>query len=116
MTARIRPTLYGHGQATRDYVHVSDVAEAMLRACGTSDVFNVSTGRESEVVNIFDLLSGAAGVAVEPRLAPLREGELECSCMDPTHADRMLGWRAKIELEAGLPATYRELVAQFAVA
>lgn len=111
-----RPTLYGHGRATRDYVHVSDVAEALLRACGANEVFNISTGRETEVVEIFDHLAKAAGVTVEPRLAPLRDGELELSCMDPTHAERTLGWRAKIDLVGGLPATYHALVAGFAAA
>jgi UDP-glucose 4-epimerase len=110
------PTLFGQGRATRDYVHVSDVAEAMLRATGTSGTFNVSTGRESQVLEIFELLSSAAGVTIEPRLAQLREGELERSCMDPTHAERVLGWRAQISLEVGVPETYRALISEFAAA
>jgi UDP-glucose 4-epimerase len=110
------PTLFGHGRATRDYVHVADVAEALLRASGAGEVFNVSTGREAEVCEIFSLLSDAAGVDVEPQLEPLREGELERSCMDPGHIGRTLGWKAKIALEQGVPATYRELVSQFAAA
>jgi UDP-glucose 4-epimerase len=110
------PTLYGYGRPTRDYIHVADVAEAMLRSVGAHDVFNVSTGREVEVMEIFHLLSKEAGATVEPELAPLREGELERSCMDPTHIERRLGWRASISLEEGVPATYRELVAGFAAA
>lgn len=110
------PTLYGHGRATRDYIHVTDVAEAMLRSVGAHDVFNVSTGREVEVLEIFNLISKEAGATIEPELAPLREGELERSCMDPTHIEHQLGWRAAIPLEEGVPATYRELVASFAAA
>jgi UDP-glucose 4-epimerase len=109
-----QPVLYGQGQATRDYVHVSDVAEALMRARGHGGVFNVASGRETAVLEIFTLLQEAAGSAVGPKLAPLREGELERSCMDPGCAQRELGWSAKIELEAGVPATYRELVAAFA--
>ncbi len=107
------PTLYGHGTPTRDYIHVSDVAEAMLRVVGANDVFNVSTGRETPVIEIFNLLSEAAGVKIEPRLERLREGELERSCMDPTLIQGALGWRATIALEQGIPDTYRELVAGF---
>lgn len=110
------PTLYGYGRATRDYVHVSDVAEAMLRSVGADDVFNVSTGREVEVLEIFNLLSRECGTTVEPQLVELREGELERSCMDPGHILRRLGWRATVPLEEGVPATYRELVASFAAA
>lgn len=108
------PTLYGHGRATRDYVHVADVAEALMRAAGAGGTFNISTGREAAVLEIFEHLAQAAAADVTPRLEPLREGELERSCMDPGLAARVLGWQAKLDLETGLPATYRELIAQFA--
>jgi len=107
------PTLYGQGRASRDYIHVFDVSRALERARGAGGVFNVSTGRETEVIEIYELLSQASGAGLEPRLAPLRPGELERSCMDPGHAHRTLRWRAEIALEAGVPETYRELVAQF---
>ncbi len=107
------PTLYGHGHPTRDYIHVRDVVAALLAARGVKDVFNVATGREAEVLEIFKLLAEASGTSVQPHLAPLREGELERSCMDPTHAQRKLGWHAEITLEEGVPATYHELIAQF---
>jgi len=108
-----RPTLFGFGRATRDYVHVSDVVSAMLSAKGTAGVYNVSTGTETDVRTIFDALQAAAGTALEPELAPLRPGELERSCMDPGRAQRDLGWRAEVELADGLASTYRELVAEF---
>jgi UDP-glucose 4-epimerase len=107
------PTLYGHGHATRDYIHVRDVAAAMLAARGAGEVFNISTGRETEVMEIFKLLAGVSGAQVEPELAPLRGGELQRSCMDPARAWRMLAWQAKVTLEVGVPATYRDLVTQF---
>ncbi len=106
------PTLYGDGHPTRDYIHVSDVVAALLAARGSNDVFNVATGREAEVLEIFELLAAASGASVKPQLAPLRTGELERSCLDPSHARQRLGWRAEIALEEGVPATYDELVAQ----
>jgi UDP-glucose 4-epimerase len=110
------PTLYGDGRPTRDYIHVSDVAEALLRASGKAGVFNIATGRETSVSEIFKLLVDAAHAEVEPRLAPLREGELEHSCMDPSAAEQALGWRARIELEDGIASTYRELLEEFTAA
>ena len=108
-----RPTLFGFGKATRDYVHVGDVAEATVRAAGVHGVFNVSSGREVEVEEIFELLRREAGLDIEPQRAPLREGELERSCMDPSKAAEAFGWRAEIPLERGIAETYRALVAQF---
>jgi UDP-glucose 4-epimerase len=108
-----RATLFGHGKASRDYVHVSDVVEALVRAVGVRGVFNVSAGREVPVSEIYELLSKQAGVATEPELAPLREGELERSCLDPSRAAKELGWSAAIPLEQGVPETYRALIAEF---
>ena len=110
------PTLYGRGRPTRDYIHVADVVAALLAARSVNDVFNVATGREAAVSEIFRLLAQASGASAQPHLAPLRPGELERSCLDPSHAQRRLGWRAQISLEEGVPATYRELVAAFSAA
>jgi UDP-glucose 4-epimerase len=107
------PTLYGFGDPTRDYVHVSDVARALLAATGKGGVFNVSSGRETSVRKIFDELQRHAGRVLEPRLAPLRSGELRRSCMDPSKAERELGWVAEIPLSRGLAETYRALVGEF---
>lgn len=108
------PTLFGHGKPTRDYVHVRDVARALFAAAGQGSTFNVSTGVETPVQKLFDDLQAAAGTSITPKLAPLREGELERSCMDASHAAERLGWRAQIELSEGLASTYRELTEAFA--
>ncbi len=105
--------MFGHGKPTRDYIHVADVTAAMLRATGARGTFNVATGIETPVSKLFEILADEAGVAVAPEQLPLREGELERSCMDPAHASRELGWEAKIGLDEGLRQTYRELVAEF---
>ena len=110
---RERPTLFGFGNATRDYVHVLDVARAMIAAVGTGGVFNIATGIETKVARIFETLQKTAGTQLEPELAPLRPGELERSCMDPSRAAQALGWRPEIDLEPGVAETYRALVEEF---
>jgi len=107
------PTLFGFGEPTRDYVHVCDVARALLRAAGHPGVFNISTGLETPVSRIFGLIRTAAKASIEGELAPLRAGELERSCMDPSRAREQLGWSAETTLEEGLAATYHALVEEF---
>lgn len=107
------PALFGFGKPTRDYVHVHDVAQALLAAVGKGGTFNVSTGVETAVSSLFELLRSAAKVTVEGELAPLRAGELERSCMDPSRAREQLGWQAVISLEEGLAATYHALIEEF---
>jgi UDP-glucose 4-epimerase len=108
-----QPKMFGYGRATRDYVHVADVAEATIRASGTKGTFNIATSVETPVSKLLAILAAAAGSSVEPIELPLREGELERSCLDSSHAAEILGWGAQIELEDGLDRTYTELVAEF---
>ncbi len=107
------PKIFGHGKPTRDYVHVADVVAALQAASGVAGTFNVATGVESDVMTVWRILSQVAGLSIEPELLPLREGELERSCMDPSRAERELGWSAAIPLEQGLRDTYAALVQEF---
>jgi UDP-glucose 4-epimerase len=107
------PILFGFGKPTRDYVHVHDVARALLAAVGHAGVFNISTGVETAVSQVFELLRAAADTTVQGELAPLRTGELERSCLDPSRAREQFGWGAEIGLEEGLAATYQALSAEF---
>jgi UDP-glucose 4-epimerase len=111
-----QPKMFGYGKPTRDYVHVADVTEATIRATGTRGTFNIATGVETPVSELFTVLAVAAGRTVEPIELPLREGELERSCLDPSLASTALDWRAKIRVEEGLRQTYNELVSEFEAA
>lgn len=107
------PKLFGFGKPTRDYIHVSDVVAAALRATGVRGTFNIATGVETPVSRLFEILAVAAGREADPEELPLREGELERSCIDPSLASEVLGWRATVDLETGLKQTFAELVTEF---
>lgn len=106
-------TLFGFGRPTRDYVHVHDVARALLASVGIVGTFNIATGIETDVAQLYQALQDAAGTALEPELAPLRPGELERSCLDPSRAAHRLGWRAEVDLRDGLQQTYCAMLEQF---
>jgi UDP-glucose 4-epimerase len=105
--------MFGHGKPTRDYVHVADVTAAMLKSTGVAGTYNVATGIETPVSRMFEILAEESGSSAEAEQLPLREGELERSCLDPSLAAKVLGWESTIGLEEGLRQTYRELVAEF---
>jgi UDP-glucose 4-epimerase len=105
-----RPTIYGDGSATRDYVYVGDVVRAQLAAARASavDEVNVGTGRETSVLQIVDVLKELepeAASAFDPIFEPGRLGELQRSCLDVTRAREELGWEAQTSLRDGLRAT-----------
>jgi UDP-glucose 4-epimerase len=106
---RGRPVLvYGHGKATRDYVHVRDIARAFLTVADNdiAGTFNLGWGREVPVSEILDGLQQAAGTTAEPALEPLRPGELTRSAIDSSLAADAFGWRPEIALEDGLAETF----------
>jgi UDP-glucose 4-epimerase len=102
-----RPTIFGNGRQTRDYVYVGDVVRATLAAQDVDGgVYNVGTGRETSVVELLDLCLAVAGKEVEPEFAPERPGELQRSVLDPSLAVDELGWRPERSLEDGLRETW----------
>lgn len=107
------PKMFGYGKPTRDYVYVGDVVAALIAANGKRGTFNVATGVETDVATLWDVLKQAAGADIEPQLADLRPGELKRSCLDTSHTERELGWRASVEIGDGLRRTYAALVEEF---
>lgn len=101
------PTIYGDGGQTRDFVFVEDVADALLRAAsvGGDRYFNVGTGTETTVVDLYWMIAAAAGVDTEPMFAPARPGEQERSCLDASAATKALGWEPWTPLDQGIQTT-----------
>jgi UDP-glucose 4-epimerase len=106
LAAGERARIYGDGQQTRDYVYVGDVARATLAAAGSGDVFNVGSGIETSVVELYELCRRVAGSDLNPEHAEARLGELQRSVLDISHADRVLGWRPEVGLGEGLRRTW----------
>jgi UDP-glucose 4-epimerase len=102
------PIVYGHGTPTRDYVHVKDIARAFTTLADTevAGTFNLGWGREVPVLEILEGLQRAAGTTVDPRLEPLRPGELTRSAIDSSAAASAFGWRPEIPLDEGLAETF----------
>jgi UDP-glucose 4-epimerase len=99
--------IYGDGKQTRDYVYVADVARATIAALGQEGgVFNIGTGRETSVLELYDRCRRAAGSDAEAEPAPPRLGELQRSVLDPTLAAEQLGFMPMVDLEDGLAATW----------
>jgi UDP-glucose 4-epimerase len=102
------PTIYGDGRQTRDYVFVGDVVAAVLAAGGSGGgVYNVGTGVETSVLELYDAVQRAAGVRREAAYAPKRLGELQRSVLDVTLAAEALGWTPSHSLDDGLAKTWR---------
>ena len=101
-----RPTVFGDGRQTRDWVEVADVVRANLLAAEATltGPLNIGTGRETSVLELLEALNraGAGERLSQPEFAPERPGEVRHSCLDPERALAELGWRSEVELRDGL--------------
>jgi UDP-glucose 4-epimerase len=104
------PRIFGDGSQTRDYVFAGDVARASLAAAGQDGgVFNVGTGIETSVVELYELCRRVAGSELQAEHADARLGELQHSVLDVSLAERELGWRPNVALEDGLRLTWESI-------
>ena len=93
-------TIVGDGEQTRDFTHVHDIADALVRASqtdrvGHGEVLNAGAGRNVSV-NALAALIGGPTEHVPPR------PEAKHSCADTTKIRELLGWEPKITLEEGI--------------
>jgi UDP-glucose 4-epimerase len=101
-------TINGTGKQTRDYVYVEDVARANLLALSDgvpSGAYNIGTGIETSVNELYELLRELSSRDLLPEHGPAKPGEQLRSSIDPSCAGRLLGWQPEVRLAAGLQET-----------
>ena len=112
-----QPTIFGPGDKTRDYTHVSDIVKANLVALdkGKNAIYNIGTGVETSDQEIFDTLAIVLGYKGTPIYAPVRKGEVYRIALDCTKARKEIGWSPKLSLREGIAqaaAYYKKLAKQ----
>jgi len=108
MLAGEPPVINGDGRYLRDYVYVADVVRANLAALDAPDVtghFNVGTGRQVDVNQVFELVREMTGSGVPEVHGPPRPGDQRTSALDCALIAERLGWRPEVALEDGLEDT-----------
>ncbi|MFQ5464505.1 MAG: NAD-dependent epimerase/dehydratase family protein [Thermodesulfobacteriota bacterium] len=96
------PVIFGEGRQVRDFVHVSDVAEANLRAMEMAPdgaVINVGTGKGTSVGEIARILTERISPGMSPEYGPLPRGEPIDSVADTGELTRLLGFAPKAALD-----------------
>jgi UDP-glucose 4-epimerase len=104
-----RPTIYGDGSHTRDYVFVGDIVAANILALegGSGMILNLGWGREVSVNDIFQALKKVLSSDVEPIYGDERVGEIHRICLESGRAGEQLGWKPEVALDRGIARTVR---------
>ena len=103
----VQPTINGDGLQTRDYVFVKDVVAANMAALSYtgSGIFNVGTGVETNVVELFSHLRDALAPSMPVQHGPGMPGEQKRSVLDYQLTKKMLGWEPTVDVVSGLQQT-----------
>jgi UDP-glucose 4-epimerase len=96
--------IHGDGGQTRDFIHVRDVVDALLRLgdpAAPIGIWNVASGRRVKVAKLADIVEGAVGHSLERIFGPRRPGDVTHSSMSPARL-RRIGWVPSLGLSAGV--------------
>lgn len=100
-----RPTIFGDGSKTRDYVYVGDIITAnttVLNNSGNGEIYNLGWGREITDYEVFETVRRSLLSNIEPIFGKKRPGEIEHISLDSSKATKALGWKPKITFEEGV--------------
>lgn len=115
-------TVYGSdyatrdGTAVRDYIHVTDIADAHLLALGRLrsgqaaepfEVFNLGSGEGVSVKELVDAFERVTGVRLNWHYGPRRPGDITAIYSDSRRAEQVLGWRPQLGLDAMMDSAWR---------
>ncbi len=102
-----QPIINGHGKQTRDYVFVGDVVKANLLALNddATDIYNVGTGFETDVNQLFHYINDITKANKEEMHGPAAAGEQLRSVITSEKLFKKFGWRPSTILEDGLKTT-----------
>lgn len=105
------PIVFGDGEQTRDFIHVSDVVRANLLAASVKEavggVFNIGGGERVSLNQALRIAGEALGVAVQPDYREARAGDVRDSVADISLAREVLGFTPSVSFQEGLTALLR---------
>lgn len=106
-----QPTIFGDGEQTRDFVFVSDVVEANIRAAASATAagraFNIATGSTLSINDLLRSICRIQGQPFAPRYQPGRQGDIQHSRADIGLAREHLDWKPAVEFETGLRELFK---------
>lgn len=103
-------TINGDGKQSRDFTYIENVIEANLKAClapssAAGEAFNIAYGGREYLIDVYNHISKALNVEIEPNFGPDRAGDIKHSNADIGKAKKMLGYNPDWSFERGIEAS-----------
>lgn len=97
--------IHGDGEQTRDFVYVSDVAQACLKSIQRSvknEIINISTNKATSINKLFEFMKSKYNYHKKPVYAEERQGDIKHSVLNNEKCKKLLGFAPEILIEEGL--------------
>jgi UDP-glucose 4-epimerase len=99
------PVIYGNGEQRRDFIFVTDVVDALIRASQIKgfEIFNIGTGKNYSLNETVDKINAALGTKIKPKYVkmPVPNYLME-TLANVEKAEKVLGFKATISLDEGI--------------
>ncbi len=105
--------IWGDGSVIRDYLHISDVIQALIIGGQTntgSILCNIGSGQGSSLNDIVNIIGKVAKKNIKINYLPARDFDVPVNVLDITRAKSTLGWHPKISLETGIGQTFNWMI------
>ena len=104
-----QPPIFGTGKQSRDFTFIENVVQANILAATVPgikhEVFNVANGKDNTVLELVDSLNKIIGKNIQPKLLPVRAGDVFRTSADISKIRKKLGYEPVVSFEAGLKKT-----------
>ncbi len=104
------------GSCIRDYIHVTDIADAHIKALqylldgkqeANCDVYNLGSGNGVSVFEAIEAFENESGVKLNYEVGPRRGGDVEAIYSDSTKAKELLGWVPKYDIKEMMASAWK---------
>jgi len=101
------PSLFAFGKNKRDYIYISDVVTANIKAMASNQnkAYNIGTGQMTETTKIFELINRELKSKIQPKMRKGRPGDVDKISLDGSLAQKELNFKPRVSLEKGIKKT-----------
>lgn len=112
------PVINGDGKQSRDFTYIENVIEANLKACvapssAAGETYNIAYGGRENLLDIYNGISEALGIYIEPEFGPERKGDIKHSNADISKAKLFLDYAPEWSFSQGMKATIEWYIERF---
>lgn len=103
-----RPSIFGDGEHTRDFIYVDDIVNAIIKALssGDNEILNVSINDIITLTGLVEIFQRVSGKKLAPIYCEERKGDIKHSRLDNKETIDRLNWKPEYTLEEGIKKTY----------